>query len=95
VKSTVLYPFCSLQPSRKWIENEYAIAFPDAHSITNGHALVIPAKHVRSIYELTVEEQSAGWVPVAEVRERLLTRLRPDGFNIGVNGLPLALSNSY
>jgi diadenosine tetraphosphate (Ap4A) HIT family hydrolase len=40
---------------------------------------------VGSIYELSVDEQSAVWDLVAEVRQRLLTGLTPDAFNIGVN----------
>ncbi len=78
-------PFCSLEPTHKWIENDHAIAVQDAYPVTDGHTLVIPRKHVASIYELTGEEQSAVWSLVAEVRNRLLTGLKPDGFNIGVN----------
>ena len=78
-------PFCSLDPSRKWVENEHALAFPDAYPLADGHTLVIPRKHVSSIYELTAEEQSAIWSLVAEVRNRLLTGLKPDAFNIGLN----------
>ncbi len=47
--------------------------------------LVIPRRHVPSIYKLTADEQSAVWSLVAEVRERLLTGLKPDAFTIGVN----------
>jgi diadenosine tetraphosphate (Ap4A) HIT family hydrolase len=78
-------PFCSLEPSRKWLVNDHAIAFPDAYPVTDGHTLVISRKHVSSIYELTADEQAAVWSLVAEVRERLLIGLKPDGFNIGVN----------
>jgi diadenosine tetraphosphate (Ap4A) HIT family hydrolase len=78
-------PFCSLEPSRKWAEEEHAIAVPDAYPVTNGHTLVVPRRHVSSIYELTADEQSAVWSFVAEVRKRLLNELKPDAFNIGVN----------
>jgi diadenosine tetraphosphate (Ap4A) HIT family hydrolase len=78
-------PFCSLEPSRRWLQNEHAIAFPDAYPVTDGHTLVVPRKHAATIYELTADEQAAVWALVAEVRERLLTGLKPDGFNIGVN----------
>jgi len=40
---------------------------------------------VISIYELTVTEQNVIWELVSEVRQRLLTDLKPDGFNIGLN----------
>jgi diadenosine tetraphosphate (Ap4A) HIT family hydrolase len=78
-------PFCSLNPGRQWIENDHAIAFADQYPVTDGHTLVIPRVHVSSIYELTSEEQAAVWDLVAEVRDRLLTGLKPDGFNIGLN----------
>jgi diadenosine tetraphosphate (Ap4A) HIT family hydrolase len=78
-------PFCSLDPEHKCMENEHSFAFPDAYPLADGHTLVVPRKHVSSIYELSADEQSAVWDLVAEVRQRLLTGLKPDGFNIGVN----------
>ncbi len=78
-------PFCSLESSRKWTDNEHAVAFPDAYPVTDGHTLVVPRKHVGSVYEISAKEQSAIWDLVAEVRERLLITLKPDAFNIGVN----------
>ena len=79
------YPFCSLTPDRLWIEAEHVVAVPDAHPVTEGHTLVVPRQHVTTIYELAAAEQKAIWALVAEVRERLLTGLKPDGFNIGFN----------
>jgi diadenosine tetraphosphate (Ap4A) HIT family hydrolase len=61
------------------------MAFADAFPVADGHTLVIPRKHVSTIYQLTIPEQSAIWELVSEVRERLLTGLKPDGFNIGFN----------
>jgi diadenosine tetraphosphate (Ap4A) HIT family hydrolase len=78
-------PFCSLEPNCKWIENDHALAFTDAYPLTDGHTLVFPRKHVASIYELIENERSAVWDLVAEVRDQVLTGLKPDGFNIGVN----------
>jgi diadenosine tetraphosphate (Ap4A) HIT family hydrolase len=78
-------PFCCLDSNRTWIENEHAIAFPDAHPVTDGHMLVIPRQHASSIYELKKEQQSAVWALVAEVGQQLLIGMKPDGFNIGVN----------
>ena len=47
--------------------------------------LVVPRKHVRSIYELPAGEQASIWQLVGEVRVKLLAELKPDGFNIGLN----------
>ena len=77
-------PFCSIEPSRAWLETECAIALPDAYPVADGHTLVVPRKHVRTIYELTTAEQNEIWDLVGRVRERLLTNAKPDGFNIGL-----------
>ena len=36
--------------ARVWIENEHAIAVPDAFPVADGHTLVVPRKHVMTIY---------------------------------------------
>ena len=66
-----------------WIQNEHAIAFPDAHPVTDGHTLVIPRQHVGSMYGRRADQQAAVWDLVTEVRRRLLIGMKPDGFNIG------------
>ena len=78
-------PFCSLPRERLWIETEHAVAIPDEYPVSEGHTLVVPTRHVISIYELTVTEQNVIWELVSEVRQRSLADLNPDGFNIGLN----------
>lgn len=78
-------PFCFIDGARIWIETELALAIPDAYPVAEGHTLVVPRKHVSTIYELTVPEQRAIWELVGDVRSRLLAGLKPDGFNIGFN----------
>src|SRR4051794_1009843 len=77
-------PFCAVG-ERKLLENDAAIAFPDAYPLAEGHTLVVPRGHVGSLYELNAQQQPSVWDLVAEVRERLLVGLKPDAFNIGVN----------
>lgn len=77
--------FCSLPPERILMESEHAIAFADAYPVTEGHTLVVPRRHVASIYELTGTEHAAIWTMVQDVRQELVARLHPDAFNIGVN----------
>jgi len=61
------------------------VAVPDAYPVSEGHTLVLSRKHVASLYELSDTEQEGVWELVLEVRKRLLTSLKPDGFNIGIN----------
>jgi diadenosine tetraphosphate (Ap4A) HIT family hydrolase len=76
-------PFCAVDPRCIWVESEHAVAVPDACPLADGHTVVVPRKHVSTIYELTILEQHAVWDLVGEVRKRLLTGLTPDGFSIG------------
>jgi diadenosine tetraphosphate (Ap4A) HIT family hydrolase len=82
-------PFCRLETSRIRLESEFARAFLDGFPVTEGHTLVIPKRHVSSLFELTETEQSDVLRLVAEVRASLLHELQPEGFNIGLNdGIP-------
>jgi diadenosine tetraphosphate (Ap4A) HIT family hydrolase len=78
-------PFCHLEPSRIRRDNEFALAFADAFPVAEGHTLVIPRRHVASLFDLPAEEQAAVWRLVGLARDRLLAELSPDGFTIGVN----------
>ena len=73
-------PFCAVPADRIWIEAEHVIALADAYPVVEGHTLVIPRRHVASIYQLELAEQAAVWELVSEVRRRLRTDLKPDGF---------------
>src|SRR5262245_42317915 len=83
-------PFCHLEKSRVYLENDSAAAFPDAFPVVEGHLLVVPKRHVVSLFDLTDEEQAAIWRLVGRVRGKLASELRPDGFNVGVNDGPAA-----
>lgn len=78
-------PFCSPDASRIRLENEFAVAVLDNFPVAEGHTLVVPRRHVASLFDLADEEQAALWRLVALVRAGLLDGLKPDGFNVGVN----------
>jgi diadenosine tetraphosphate (Ap4A) HIT family hydrolase len=83
-------PFCGIEESHLRVENDFAAAILDAFPVSKGHTLVVPKRHVSSLFELREEELAAVWQLVAAVRENLLAELEPDGFNIGVNDGPAA-----
>jgi diadenosine tetraphosphate (Ap4A) HIT family hydrolase len=83
-------PFCRLEKSRIRLENDCAVAFRDAFPLTDGHMLVVPKRHVASLFSLPDEEQASLWRLVAQVRGKLASELQPDGFNVGVNDGPAA-----
>jgi diadenosine tetraphosphate (Ap4A) HIT family hydrolase len=78
-------PFCHLAPDRVSHSSAHAHAFADAYPVTEGHTLVVPTRHVASLFDLPPDEGADVWRLVREVREALAASHDPDGFNIGVN----------
>ena len=78
-------PFCEHDPGRILAESDVAVAIQDAYPVTEGHTLVVPRQHVTSVYRLSSTDQSALWVMVGRVRNLLVQRYAPAGFNIAVN----------
>jgi diadenosine tetraphosphate (Ap4A) HIT family hydrolase len=78
-------PFCHVEKSRIVLDNGTAVALCDAFPVAEGHTLVLPRRHVASLFDLPDEEQAAIWRLVAEMRGKLAKELNPDGFTIGVN----------
>lgn len=53
--------------------------------MTEGHALVVPRRHVASWFEATPEEQAALLEGAGRVRAVILARGEVDGWNLGIN----------
>lgn len=78
-------PFCS-QPKESCVAQTSTVrAFRDSFPVSKGHTLVVPVRHVASIFDLTADELAELWRVVAQVRQQLADEFHPDGFNIGVN----------
>ena len=54
-------PFCRLERRCIRLEDEHAAAIPDGFAVTEGHTLVVPRRHVASLFDLTEREQEAVW----------------------------------
>jgi diadenosine tetraphosphate (Ap4A) HIT family hydrolase len=83
-------PFCKPESGLVWHQTEYALAVRDGFPIAEGHTLVVPRKHVASLFELEPTTLTAIWEMVSQVRAMLIQKYRPDGLNIGVNDGPAA-----
>ncbi len=79
-------PFCKLEPGTEIItESTLAFAIYDGYPVNKGHALIIPKRHCADYFDLSALEQAACWQMAETVREILLEKFAPDGFNIGIN----------
>lgn len=78
-------PFCHPRLDQLVSETLACRILRDGFPISPGHTLVVPKRHVASIFDLPFEECMEIWSVVSEVRKQLRDDLQPDGFNIGVN----------
>ena len=67
------------------LENALAYVRHDNNSLSRGHVLVIPKRHVAGFFEMTGEEQSAVLALLTDVQKSIHKQHSPDGYNIGVN----------
>lgn len=82
---TIDCPFCQCASSKHLLANDLAIAIADGFPLSSGHCLIIPRRHVPSLFEATQEEREALWELLDQARDFLLSQHHPDGFNIGIN----------
>ena len=76
--------FCRLNRSTL-AETKLSLACLDSFPVSKGHTLVIPKRHVVSLWEMTTEEYTDAFALVRQVKDVLQEQFSPQGFNIGVN----------
>ena len=72
-------------PADVVLENALAYVRHDNNSLSRGHVLVIPKRHVPSFFDMTIEEQSAVLGLLNEAQRLIQRNYSPDGYNIGIN----------
>ena len=72
-------------PSFVLFENELAYVRPDNHSLSPGHVIAVPKRHVADFFEMTPHEQIAVLEVLREAHRLVGGEHSPDGYNIGVN----------
>ena len=78
-------PFCKLDISRIILEDDLVVAIQDGYPISRGHSLVVPRRHVASLFDATNEEQSSMLEMVRRTKVFLDKQHNPAGYNIGLN----------
>jgi diadenosine tetraphosphate (Ap4A) HIT family hydrolase len=76
--------FCNLDHAIL-AETDLSRAFLDTFPVSQGHTLVIPKRHIETIWEMTNEEYSDAFDLIRKVKHILKRKFDPHGFNVGVN----------
>ncbi len=66
-------------------ENALAYVRYDNHSLSRGHVLVVPKRHVSSFFDMHADEQAAVVELLNRAQRSIQAAHSPDGYNIGVN----------
>lgn len=79
-------PFCSPDMEDDFITEIASVyAVYDKFSVSDGHALVIPKRHVSNYFSLSIKEQQACLFVINRVKQILDREFSPDGYNVGIN----------
>jgi len=78
-------PFCAFAAARVLVENDLALAVYDSFPLSNGHTLIVPRRHVASVFDLSEVEFEALWSMLKLARSRLRALHAPAAFNVGIN----------
>jgi diadenosine tetraphosphate (Ap4A) HIT family hydrolase len=78
-------PFCHLDPRRILAEDELVVVYKDGFPVSQGHTVIIPRRHVATLFEASEAEQAALLKAVAQAKAILDKHYQPDGYNIGIN----------
>lgn len=67
------------------MRRRHSFAMLNLYPYNNGHVMIVPYRHVKSLARLREEEMFSLMAHVRDCTEMLRTLLQPHGFNIGLN----------
>ncbi|MBU3694016.1 MAG: HIT family protein [Rhodocyclaceae bacterium] len=78
-------PFCDIADDRVVGRLGTAFAIRDGYPVSPGHTLLIPRRHIGSLFELPGGDLLDLLTLLGRVKAELDREHHPDGYNIGVN----------
>ena len=78
-------PFCHPPPDQILIDGAEARVLWDTHPVNPGHVLIVPRRHVASLFDSTATERETLLRLADDARRILAEKHAPDGFNLGIN----------
>jgi diadenosine tetraphosphate (Ap4A) HIT family hydrolase len=83
--------FCNTKVSGLADENQFAYVCYDTYPVTAQHCLIIPKRHVKDYFDLTVQEIIACDQLIKKIKKEIeIKDLSVKGFNIGINSGKIA-----
>jgi diadenosine tetraphosphate (Ap4A) HIT family hydrolase len=77
---------CELcEPRDVVFESDFAYVRHDSNSLSAGHVIVVPKRHVADFFDMSGAEQGSVLALLNRVKKLIDQEHRPDGYNIGVN----------
>jgi diadenosine tetraphosphate (Ap4A) HIT family hydrolase len=76
--------FCTIPRDTIALSPNFYAKF-DPFPVSRGHALVIPTRHVESLFDLTAKEMTEAFKVMSSVRALVSANHEPDAWNVGVN----------
>ena len=77
---------CELcRPDDVLMEDSLAYVRHDNNSLSPGHVLVVPRRHVANFFDMDAAEQAAVLALLNRAEREIRSRHQPDGYNIGIN----------
>lgn len=67
------------------LQNALAYVRYDNHTLSRGHVLIVPKRHVANFFDMSPDEQHAVLQLLGEAQRHAELTYAPDGYNIGVN----------
>jgi diadenosine tetraphosphate (Ap4A) HIT family hydrolase len=78
--------FCNIKKNDFIVENKLAYASYDSYPVTTQHCLIIPKRHIKDYFELTVDEIIACDQLIKKIKSEIISKDKTvKGFNIGTN----------
>ena len=66
-------------------ENELCYMLYDKFPVSDGHSLIIPKRHMETVFEMTSGEWAAAGDLIKVAKQEIEKKYRPVGYNIKVN----------
>ena len=77
---------CELcEPKDAIFESDFAYVRYESNSLSKGHVIVVPRRHVAGFFEMSAAEQGSVLALLNRAHRLIEKQCAPDGYNIGVN----------